>query len=108
MTLWAFTITMRKKRAKEKSQVPDPRPLVREIKHDRARQANPEKVGRWVPRATTYEKYDMQVTPYCLCITLENSSGSRGGKTYPALIRGSKLSSQVVHCQSSPPLNIWK
>lgn len=87
-----------KKGQTEKSQVPASRPLAREIKHDRARQATPEKMGRWVLRATTYEKCDTQVT-HCLCITLENSNASGGGKIHSALIRGSKLSSQVVHCQ---------
>lgn len=43
----------KKKRQKEKSQVPAPRPLAREVKRDTARKANPEKMGRWVPEATT-------------------------------------------------------
>lgn len=57
VTLQAVTITKRKKkkkkRQKEKSQVPAPRPLAREVKRDTARKANPEKMGRWVPEATT-------------------------------------------------------
>lgn len=55
VTLQAFTITKRKKkRQKEKSQVSAPRPLAREAKRDTARKANPEKMGRWVPEATTH------------------------------------------------------
>lgn len=34
---------------------------------------------------------------------LENSNGSGGGQIHPALIRGCKLSSKVVHCQPILP-----
>lgn len=91
----------KKKGQKEKSQVPVPRPLASEIKHDRAGWANPEKMGWWVPRARTFQKGDRQITPYCLCIMLENSNNCGEDKVHPALIRGSEMSSQVVHCQST-------